>query len=273
MINHAARSPRSILVGLFAVGLFGACTSTKSGGQPSVSGTAGAATTGGNSASGGRISTGGVSATGGNTAGGSSSAGVTSAGGASVVGGNSGASSAAGGVSTAGGTTVAGTTFAGGSLANGGSRATGETTPSGGVTAAGGSASFTGGTTGGNPDAGLIDVRSRDASGGRSDLVAGDAPSGAVEVARDASTAKGDAAAVVSFKTQILPLLKANCVNCHGPTQQSMGVRVDTYANVSAHLQDVTDVLVNGGMPPAGPLPDEDRQLFQTWVDQGALNN
>jgi hypothetical protein len=55
--------------------------------------------------------------------------------------------------------------------------------------------------------------------------------------------------------------------------RQSMGVRVDTYANVKANLQAVTDVLVNGGMPPTGPLPEADRQFFQTWVDQGALNN
>jgi mono/diheme cytochrome c family protein len=94
------------------------------------------------------------------------------------------------------------------------------------------------------------------------------------EVARDTSTGNSDApATAVSFKTQILPLLKANCVSCHGPTAQNMGVRVDTYANVKASLQSVTDVLVNGGMPPSGPLPDADRQLFQTWVDQGALNN
>lgn len=100
-----------------------------------------------------------------------------------------------------------------------------------------------------------------------------DALAGAVEVSRDTPAGKGDAAAAVSFKTQILPMLKTNCVSCHGPTLQNSGIRVDTYANVSANLAAVTDVLVNGGMPPTGPLPDDDRQLFQTWVDQGALNN
>ncbi|HJX52828.1 MAG TPA: hypothetical protein VJ801_08690, partial [Polyangia bacterium] len=131
----------------------------------------------------------------------------------------------------------------------------------------------TGGSGAGNFDAGSIDARSPDTSGGGRDAVAADAQSGTVEVARDTSAGKSDAAGAVSFKTEILPMLKTNCVSCHGPTQQSMGVRVDTYANVSANLQAVTDVLVNGGMPPTGPLPDADRQLFQTWVDQGALNN
>jgi len=74
-------------------------------------------------------------------------------------------------------------------------------------------------------------------------------------------------------RRRIEPLLKTNCTSCHGATVQNMNVRVDTYANLKASLSDVTDLLVNGGMPPAGPLSDADIQLFQSWVDQGALNN
>jgi mono/diheme cytochrome c family protein len=86
--------------------------------------------------------------------------------------------------------------------------------------------------------------------------------------------AQADAvAAKVSYKTQIQPLLKTNCVTCHGPTVQNMGVRVDTYANLSKSLSAVTDVLVNGAMPPSGQLADADCQTFQNWVDQGAANN
>jgi hypothetical protein len=88
-------------------------------------------------------------------------------------------------------------------------------------------------------------------------------------------TATGGSAAgsSVSFKTQILPMLKTNCVSCHGPTEQSFGVRVDTYEYVTNSLDSVTEMLVGGGMPPSGPLSDTDQQLFQDWVDQGALNN
>jgi hypothetical protein len=87
------------------------------------------------------------------------------------------------------------------------------------------------------------------------------------------STGGSAAGSVVSFKTQILPMLKTNCVSCHGPTEQSFGVRVDTYEYVTNSLDSVTEMLVGGGMPPSGPLSDTDRQLFQDWVDQGALNN
>jgi mono/diheme cytochrome c family protein len=68
-------------------------------------------------------------------------------------------------------------------------------------------------------------------------------------------------------------MLKTNCVSCHGPTEQSFGVRLDTYEYVTNSLDSVTEMLVGGGMPPTGPLSDTDRQLFQDWVDQGALNN
>jgi mono/diheme cytochrome c family protein len=89
----------------------------------------------------------------------------------------------------------------------------------------------------------------------------------------DAGGSKKDAGAVISYKNEIAPLLKANCTSCHGATTQTKGIRVDTYANLKSNLQDVTDVLVNGGMPPSGPLSDADEQLFQAWVDQGAPNN
>jgi hypothetical protein len=103
--------------------------------------------------------------------------------------------------------------------------------------------------------------------------ITADAGTGAADPGRDAATDKDVASITVSFAKDILPMLQTNCVGCHGPTLQDRGVRVDTYANVSASLSLVTDEIVNGYMPPTGPLSDADRQLFQNWVDQGALNN
>jgi hypothetical protein len=140
---------------------------------------------------------------------------------------------AAGLVGACGSGGPAGSSGSGGRVAAGGSSATGGVGSSGGNTAAGGS-NVTGGT---------------------------------------ASTGTSDTSAGVSFKTQILPMLKANCVNCHGPTQQNFGVRVDTYEYVTNSLDSVAQMLVGGAMPPTGPLSDSDRQLFQDWVDQGALDN
>jgi hypothetical protein len=104
-------------------------------------------------------------------------------------------------------------------------------------------------------------------SGGNAAVGGSNAAGGAI------STGTSAAGTGVSFNTQILPMLKANCVSCHGPTQQNFGVRVDTYEYVTNSLDSVAQILVGGGMPPSGPLSDTDRQLFQDWVDQGALNN
>jgi hypothetical protein len=140
------------------------------------------------------------------------------------------------------------------------------------VTAASGSVPA-GGNTAASSDAGANDGRASDASKGEKDATSADTLAVSPDTSRDTATGKSDAAANVSFKTQIEPLLKANCTSCHGATVQNMNVRVDTYANLKASLSDVTDLLVNGGMPPAGPLSDADIQLFQAWVDQGALDN
>jgi mono/diheme cytochrome c family protein len=152
----------------------------------------------------------------------------------------SGGSSETGGVPATGGKTGNGGNETGGRVATGGAISTG------------GSTSKNGGASG-QKDAGTPDTQSN---------------------TPDTSPGKSDASsAPVSYKTQIQPLMTANCVSCHGPKIQSSGIRVDTYANLSSNLVDVTDVLVNGAMPMSGALPDADRQMFQDWVDQGAKNN
>ena len=269
MIKDEARSPALLVVGLCAVWLVGACTSTQSAEALGASGNGG---TGGPSAAGRTTSGGGTMAASNSTpSGGGTTGGATPAGGTPVDSASTsdrgttsnGGSSAAGGVTSAGGSRVTG-----GATSSGGNSAAGGVKPNGGVTATSGSEPA-GGNTAAASDAGANDVRYSDAGGAERSVTLPDA----LTMAVDTATGKGDAAATVSFKTQIQPLLKTNCTSCHGATVQNMNVRVDTYANVKASLSDVTDLLVNGGMPPAGPLSDADIQLFQSWVDQGALNN
>ena len=272
MIKDVARSPALLLVGLCAVGLSGACSSTQSAEEPDASGKGG---TGGVSAAGSTTSGGGTMAVSSSApSGGGTTGNAAPAGGSRVVSStpnvgttSSDGRSAAGGVTSAGGSTVTG-----GTASSGGASSTGEVRSSGGVTAASGSEPA-GGNAAASSDAGANDVRSSDASKGEKDATSADTLAVSPDASRDSATGKSDAAATVSFKTQIEPLLKTNCTSCHGATVQNMNVRVDTYANLKASLSDVTDLLVNGGMPPAGPLSDADIQLFQSWVDQGALNN
>ena len=123
------------------------------------------------------------------------------------------------------------------------------------------------GGSGGSGSGGSVATGGMRSGGGNTAVGGSNAAGGAI------STSTSAAGTGVSFRAQILPMLTANCVSCHGPTKQSLGVRVDTYEYVSNSLDSVTEMLVGGGMPPTGPLSDTDQQLFQDWVDQGALNN
>lgn len=89
---------------------------------------------------------------------------------------------------------------------------------------------------------------------------------------RDAGS-PADAVGTVSFANQIQPMLKSNCTSCHGSSRQSAGVRLDSYSAVKSNLSRVSNVISKGTMPPTGGLKTDLRQLFQTWVDQGALDN
>jgi uncharacterized membrane protein len=68
-------------------------------------------------------------------------------------------------------------------------------------------------------------------------------------------------------------MLKANCTSCHGASQQNAGVRLDSYAVVKTNASRANNAIKSGAMPPTGPLSNNLKQLFQTWVTQGALNN
>jgi ankyrin repeat protein len=90
----------------------------------------------------------------------------------------------------------------------------------------------------------------------------------------------------VDFRRDVLPILRQNCVGCHGPTKQMNSLRLDRR---SVALRGGTlPVLVPGNsassrlyhrlignkfgnsMPPSGPLPQDQIETIKTWIDQGA---
>ncbi len=83
------------------------------------------------------------------------------------------------------------------------------------------------------------------------------------------------AAEPVDFERDVLPVLKARCVACHGPDTQEGRVRIDT---LSTNLVDdradaetwheVLHALQKGEMPPEGetPLTEAERRTVVTWV-------
>jgi ankyrin repeat protein len=89
--------------------------------------------------------------------------------------------------------------------------------------------------------------------------------------------------AKVDFANDVLPILRQNCVSCHGPAQQSSGMRLDRKSSVITRRGVVPGnsdnsflyFRISGNaygmqMPPTGALRPEQIQTIKTWIDQGA---
>jgi ankyrin repeat protein len=89
----------------------------------------------------------------------------------------------------------------------------------------------------------------------------------------------------VDFARDVLPLIRQNCVGCHGPGHQEAGLRLDRR---SSAMKSFSRRIVPGSsansfvyhrvagneygmqMPPTGPLRPEQIAIIRTWIDQGA---
>src|SRR4051794_41173481 len=89
--------------------------------------------------------------------------------------------------------------------------------------------------------------------------------------------------AKVGFATDVLPILRQNCVPCHGPAQQSSGMRLDRKSMVLSRrgvvpgssdnsflFQRIAGTAYGMQMPPTGPLRPEQIKTIKMWIDQGA---
>jgi ankyrin repeat protein len=90
--------------------------------------------------------------------------------------------------------------------------------------------------------------------------------------------------AKVDFSQDVLPILRQNCVGCHGPLKQRAGMRVDRKSSVmkSFSRRVVPGSSVNsflyhrlvgeygGPMPPDGALKPDQIAIIKAWIDQGA---
>lgn len=92
--------------------------------------------------------------------------------------------------------------------------------------------------------------------------------------------------AKVDFRRDVQPIFKANCIACHGPSQQMNGFRLDRRRDA---MRGGTIAVIGPGnsagsrlymrligsdygiqMPPTGPLSAEKINTIKTWIDQGA---
>ena len=91
------------------------------------------------------------------------------------------------------------------------------------------------------------------------------------------------AANPVKWETEIAPLLKRQCVKCHGPAKQEGKLNLSTPADLLKGGKDGTAVaphdlaasllwkkVSEGEMPPETGLPEKDRELLKQWILAGA---
>ena len=98
------------------------------------------------------------------------------------------------------------------------------------------------------------------------------------------TTASG---AMVSFATDILPLIESRCINCHGGERTQEGLDMKTHAAILAGSENgpvvspgdaanssMAQMVIEGKMPKRGPkLTPDQVQLIVDWINQGALDN
>jgi ankyrin repeat protein len=92
----------------------------------------------------------------------------------------------------------------------------------------------------------------------------------------------------VDFARDVQPILREHCVECHGPSQQMRGLRLDRRRDAMPNRVGANGARIVPGrsaespvyrrligeagpqMPPKGPLPQEQISTIKAWIDQGA---
>jgi mono/diheme cytochrome c family protein len=84
------------------------------------------------------------------------------------------------------------------------------------------------------------------------------------------------------FKSEILPVLEKNCVQCHGDQKKMAGLDLSSFAGLMAGGSSgpaiapgkperslLWQMIDTGKMPMGGKLTDADKQLIRTYIEQG----
>jgi hypothetical protein len=81
----------------------------------------------------------------------------------------------------------------------------------------------------------------------------------------------------ISFSNDVMPIIQANCINCHDQGNASGGFDFSSYTSISANANAILNSMKANGyqlMPIGGPaLPDSTIQKISCWINQGKLDN
>lgn len=96
----------------------------------------------------------------------------------------------------------------------------------------------------------------------------------------------GAETAKVDFARDVRPIFERSCYGCHGPSQQSAGLRLDRRSSAfeirggviigpgnaagSILYLKISGDKIGPRMPPTGALPAEQIETIRNWIDQGA---
>lgn len=78
------------------------------------------------------------------------------------------------------------------------------------------------------------------------------------------------AAQVVSWATQVWPIIQSKCTPCHGSSGGSGGVNMGSYAQVAAMSNSQID---NSGMYTKLGVTAAEQTIIKAWIAAGKLNN
>jgi len=67
-----------------------------------------------------------------------------------------------------------------------------------------------------------------------------------------------------SFNTDVLPILKTSCADCHS---------FNSFASVTGQIARIRSKIVDGSMPQGGTLTTAQKNAIVCWIDNGAANN
>ena len=78
-----------------------------------------------------------------------------------------------------------------------------------------------------------------------------------------------------TFTSEVMPIITRNCSTsgCHDVSAAG-GVSLLGYNDVKTHMSRIRQrAIVDGNMPPSGPLSSAELQILKCWMDTGGLNN
>ena len=136
-----------------------------------------------------------------------------------------------------------------------------------GTTAIAGSISYSGNTATFNPTSDLTGgmVYTASITTGATDLAGN-----AIATTKTWSFTTVTVAPVISFATQVLPILQSKCMPCHGANSPSAGISITNYATVSQLSNSQID---NPGMYPKLGTTAAEQAIIKAWIAAGKPNN